>query len=351
MINALEQILFPYHGTDNSPFIWLRIGQVSKVYASKDDCGTDKDPQRYVGTVEVNWLDRQAPTSQLVPWSYSSFSNPIISKTESSTSQTNVSSETTQASVGSSCGIFFVPSVGDIVICGYRSQVNPIILGFLPQNLYRQLLSPGDKETYNLLSFGPFRTLKSGEYDIRSQQQAEVYLDRAGSIQLIVRQQSVDDTQTPPIDTTQLPTNELARISLGVTYDDETFQTPVVSSYGKNVIYGVTLANGTTVTVDEDGNVGVSTSGNVDLNGTNVTVNNGKNGAARLDDTTVSNNSTDTAWWTWWANIQAQISALPVTPLDGGATLKAGLATLFGTIPTAINGKITSSSGSVKIGD
>lgn len=387
MIDKLVSALRPYDGTETSPFMFLRMGQIVKVYASASDCGTDKDPKRYVGTVEVEWLDRMAPKSELVPWTYSSFSNPTISKTESSTTET-ASGDTIQSATGSSCGVLFVPSDNDLVVCGYRGPMHPIILGFLPHNLNKQLEGT---ET----SFGPFRTLQSGEYDIKSQQQSEIYLDRAGSIQLIVKQQTAG-SGTPPIDTTVVPSTELARISLGVTYDSS-FTNPVTSTYGQNVICDISLSNGSKVKIDNSGNVeiyasgqmshkaadnfdlqsfsslhggadtslGLGSGGNLGLggdtvlvsgpngitmNGSSITLNDGTKGAARLDDATLSNSTTDSTFWTWFNNLMTAINGWTPVPLDGGAALKTAISSYVASPPSSVTGKINAGSSTVNVG-
>lgn len=95
----------------------------------------------------------------------------------------------------------------------------------------------------------------------------------------------------------------------------------------------------------------IAPSGNIEVTGTTINLNSGTFGVARLNDLVTSNASTDPAWWTFWSTLSAQIAALPTTPLDGGATLKAGLSTLFSLIPTQIISKITSASVTVTAGD
>lgn len=94
----------------------------------------------------------------------------------------------------------------------------------------------------------------------------------------------------------------------------------------------------------------VSMSGSITQTGSTINLNSGSFGVARVNDTVTSNISTDPAFWAFWSTIAVQIAALPTTPLDGGATLKAGLATLFGTMPQTIISKITTGSTTVKAG-
>lgn len=89
---------------------------------------------------------------------------------------------------------------------------------------------------------------------------------------------------------------------------------------------------------------------NLSLTGLTINLNNGVFGVARLNDIVTSNLTTDPAWWLFWSTIASTIGALPTTPLDGGASLKAGLAALFGTIPQTILSKITTASTTVKAG-
>lgn len=94
----------------------------------------------------------------------------------------------------------------------------------------------------------------------------------------------------------------------------------------------------------------VSMSGSITQTGSTINLNSGTFGVARIQDTVTSNIASDPAWWTFWSTLSTLISALPTTPLDGGATLKAGLATLFSTVPTTIISKITTGSSTVKAG-
>lgn len=120
----------------------------------------------------------------------------------------------------------------------------------------------------------------------------------------------------------------------------------------------ITLQNtGTTLTASNAGAVSlnaaslsVSTSGTTTVTGSTINLNSGTFGVARIQDTVTSNLTTDPAFWTFWSTIAIQIAALPTVPLDGGSTLKAGLATLFGTMPQTIISKITTGSSTVKAG-
>lgn len=125
------------------------------------------------------------------------------------------------------------------------------------------------------------------------------------------------------------------------------------TSLNMDSLGNVTLENTLgSVTIDLAGNVIIkNNTGSMKVNvAGQVILNNGTLGVARLTDTTLSNISTDPAFWTWWLLLPSLISALPTTPLDGGATLKAGLATLFGTYPTMQTARISGASATVRAG-
>ncbi len=98
------------------------------------------------------------------------------------------------------------------------------------------------------------------------------------------------------------------------------------------------------------GDLKIDQTGNVTVSGPTINLNNGTFGVARLNDIVTSDLTTDPAWWLFWSTIATTISALPTTPLDGGVTLKAGLAALFGSISQTIVSKITTASTTVKVG-
>ena len=255
--------LDPYKGGESyPPYFGIRVGRITNVYASQADVTANDNQDQFVGSVQVQWLDQSSPSDQLIPWAFPVFSNPLISTTEADTTDTP-SNPTTQNSVGSSFGIFFVPSVGDLAVCAFRNPSTPVVLGYVPHNYNKQQLSLADKTAQGLLSFGPFRTLKQGEFAFRSQQQAEIYMDRAGAIQISVLDQPEGDG-TPPIDTTVVPTDELLHINLGVTYDDA-FENPNQSDEGENLIFDMTLSNGSRVQIDAAGNMDIVASGKLNL--------------------------------------------------------------------------------------
>lgn len=398
----LADIIKPLDGGEqHSPFSRICVGQVVEVFADASDIKDDTKADRYVGCVRVRWLDRLGPVfglnskegaPQIIPWSYPVFSNPLLTQPVSKTTQgTPVQTN----SVGTSYGIYYVPSVGDLAVCGFRGPSLPVVLGWLPQNLNKQQMDDGVRPS----SFGQVRTLISGELAIKAQQQNEVYLDQAGTVQIIVKQQP-SGSGAPPIDVNQVPSTELARISLGKTFEDDgDFATPVLSTYGDQIVCQINLSNGSKIQIDNSGNVeiqasgqmhigapetmsvasgadlltgalntlmssvngmtigaqtlDINTSGNSTWEAHNVNINQGSQGAARKLDQTLSNASTDAAFWTF---IQTLVTTFNLhthlySPGPGGATPTAPPLPPIITQPTQQIGQINTASGTVTIGN
>lgn len=127
----------------------------------------------------------------------------------------------------------------------------------------------------------------------------------------------------------------------------------------------VTLENLTaSLSMDPAGNVGlfanatldVSSTGAMTINGSTVNINNGTFGAARLNDLTLANPTTDPAFWNFWVQQALIFTLLPVAT-DPGTTLalanslRAALVLLLNTFPLSITGKINGASATVKIGN
>lgn len=122
-----------------------------------------------------------------------------------------------------------------------------------------------------------------------------------------------------------------APIILGRLYNDE--DVPPKNDVGQMVLEGVetvtlTTKKGTKIEIDKDGNVIIEAKGDVTITGGEVTINDGSKGAARQDD-------------------MVEVTIPPgsfIVAVAGAATGTPNPA------PVKVQGKITSSSGSVKIG-
>lgn len=76
-------------------------------------------------------------------------------------------------------------------------------------------------------------------------------------------------------------------------------------------------------------------------------------GAARLDDSTISTSSEDSAFWAWLSGFVSVFTAWVPSPGDGGTVLKTALTSYIAAspTPTEMKGKIDSASETVKVGD
>jgi hypothetical protein len=98
-----------------------------------------------------------------------------------------------------------------------------------------------------------------------------------------------------------------------------------------------------------------SMDGNIEAEATEINLNNGDRGVARLNDSTISSSSEDTLFWTFWNSVFGVITGSPIPEPGNGApsafqTALASAITGAGGIPVEINGKINSSSDTVKAG-
>ncbi len=287
-----------------NPYFQLRVGQITQVITDVQNT-QDTKSQQTLGKVKVRWLDWESTEFPVeIPFTYPCFSNPIIGE-DRREAGADVGSNRT----GSSYGILFMPSVGDIVVCGFREGARPIILGFLPQNFYVQTNTDSSKSS----EWGDFKLLKSGEFDLKSKQQAEVFLTEKGTIRLIVKEQPSADTE--------VPSTALAEIIIGKSYVDEDYTDTHKSKQAKDVVCHIKMESGAGIKIDSDGNIEIDPA-----SGKNVNINDGTKGAARKGDTVKIN------------LISGAIS--PSTVL--GAPIPA--------VPTSITGTITSGSDNVKIG-
>lgn len=82
--------------------------------------------------------------------------------------------------ISRSFGIQYYPIPGDIVLCGFLPDENPIIVSFLATMYYSKVTGSND--------FGYFfRNIVQGEYAIKGLRGNEIYIDRVGSLRFITR--------------------------------------------------------------------------------------------------------------------------------------------------------------------
>lgn len=114
--------------------------------------------------------------------------------------------------ISRSFGIQYYPVPGDIVLCGFLPDENPIIISFLSTMYYSKVSKSND--------FGYFfRNIVQGEYAIKGLRGNEIYIDRIGSLRFITRDQAIEQTnlkelmdENKDIDTK----NYITKLSTGV---------------------------------------------------------------------------------------------------------------------------------------
>lgn len=344
----------PYEGLERiNPQFYVRLGRIEEVLNSREALATDPEASVDFGKVKITWLDWGGGTTY-VPISYPSCSNPLIDDNKA-----DISKQSQRKGVA--YGIFHMPSVNDIAICGFRIGGSPIILGYLPHNLYQQTL-----ESNKGSQWGYIRPIISGEFSKLSKPQAEVYLDRKGAIRLITKDQ--------PINPSDIPEEDLCLVTIGNVWDS-TFSQKEVSSYGKDLQFKIACKNNTSITTDDDGNVEVNidsgkevnikssdganilidSEGNIKIisvSGKEVNINNGDKGVARLDDKIKSTSTDDSTFWTWFAST---LITFLNTHTHSGVTTGPGVSgptvVPISSSPSSLTGKIIESSDSVKAGD
>lgn len=337
---------------EHSPYLRIRIGRIVAVYGNKGGEGVPSESSKaldgVLGRIKVAWADGPGGRD-MVPLTFSSFSNPV-----SSSDKTNPLAKTTARCYGD----ISLPSPGDLVVVGFRAPEAAVVIGYLPANYFQQTSTDASKPNI----WGTMRAVKPGEFSRLSGQQAELYHDQAGAIQIVVKAQPAKSAVAPvpkndgsdtsilsDIDPTTVPTTELARVTVGEAYSDETFTHRAVNSLGKKVILRVTTKSGAAVNIDTDGNVSVTaaTSKSLILNGGNA-------GVARLADQTKSTTTEDQNFWGFMSAFAQAFQNWTPSAGDGGAALKAQLATVFAQYPQApssLTAKITTSSTSVLAGN
>ena len=85
--------------------------------------------------------------------------------------------------ISRSFGIQYYPLPGDIVLCGFLIDQQPIVIAFLTTQYYNKMMANNEYGYY-------FRNIVQGELAIKALQGNELYLDRKGSLKFIARDQS-----------------------------------------------------------------------------------------------------------------------------------------------------------------
>lgn len=337
----------PFEYPWQSPFNHLRIGRIDAIYydeaTSKSE--TLQPLDQVMGNAKITWMDWYGGKDN-IKLSFGSVSNDVVD------------------GVGFGYGDLSMPSKGTLAVIGMRGPLSGVILGYLPINYFQQTSTALDKDA----KYGTLRRIIPGEFSRQSRQQAELYHDQAGAIQIIVRAQPTltggsdgsGTTTLTDISPDEVPSKEIARITFGETYETtpnetETFAIREIdAATTKKVITQIKTTAGATVNIDTDGNITVAAA-----SGKNIIFNSGTKGTARLDDATKSTSTDDSAFWNFISALVNGLVTSSVTPLDGGASYKAGIIAALQAVgvtsgsnaPQSLTGKITSSSNTVLTGD
>lgn len=146
-----------YQTEDNNYNFNLRLAEVVQI-VDESSVSSLSDSSSGYGTVRIQWLDGSGTLNKSIKVCYYGI-NQI-----------------------SGAGLYYVPSIGDIVGCLNRPKGFPIIVAYYGNLLSGNLSSWNQRSNDSLLC--PIHPLVAGEWLWRSGKQAEIYLDRHGSINL-----------------------------------------------------------------------------------------------------------------------------------------------------------------------
>lgn len=168
------------------------------------------------------------------------------------------------------CGLNYLPQKGDVVIASFDSNNTPIITNIIARcSVYEhgalndetklpELNSYGDPLTDLSIPLGirpkAIRYIIPGEISLKSQWDAELFLDKYGATKIIVRDQVNEELQMG---------DRLWEISTGKAIIDEGTNEIRKNSYGNNIQFQVLgHQNGCKVNFDDKGSIEVINNGN-----------------------------------------------------------------------------------------
>ena len=233
--------------SEYNPYTYLRVGQIREIITGIGNVNfTDN-----FNTAIIVWLDRIG-----VSGSRNSITSSI---------------KLTSPHISAGHGFQYLPSAGDYVICGFRMEGYPVILGYWDNNYLNRVTGNDDFGYY-------LRNIVEGEYCLRNKYGAEWYLDKYGSIKLIVR----DPSNTTTVDASDklLGISAINKIvkddpqveaTIGAVFENDT---EVKSSNNQSIRFQVKdTKNGTTILIDKSGNIEIkSTNGKIQIDANNIEV-------------------------------------------------------------------------------
>ena len=314
----------PFGGAEsnlNSPFIYIQIGRITDILDDKKlDSGvtTHYVPDNFM-SIAVEWLE----------WGGSHDGN--------FSGKTGII-KLPSPHISRGHGFLYFPSKGDIVVCGFKIGGYPVVISYLPQDIYNKMMGANEAGYY-------LRKIQEGEYSLKGKQGNEIYHDRKGSIQIITRDQSQThdvtiDTGFEKITDTVVEDNPQTVITIGSVWNKD-FKVETLSSEGNSIRVQIEdKSKGTKIIVDSGGNV------IIDQLLTSKFIVNGANEADILGNTKVARINDTTQLQLSGTDIQTLATALLAT----GAFTPTGSPPSVGTPTTFTDGKITSGSDKVKVG-
>lgn len=249
---------------EHSPYTKLRLGRIEKTYFDLgvglgEPSEQSLPADRFLGHAQIKWLDAEGGRD-LVKIGFSAFSNPV-----------------SDSGTGFAYGDLSLPSAGDLALILFRNATHPVIVGYTPLNYNLQTQSTASGKDK---SFGTFRRIIPGEFTRQSKQQAEIYQDKAGAVQIIVKAQPVkstvnsaptgdgsDATKFSDIDPGTVPATEIARVIVGEAYVNDDLTTREKSANSTNpLVVQIRTTAGVKINIDTAGHVDIiSSNGNINI--------------------------------------------------------------------------------------
>jgi hypothetical protein len=236
----------PFDGAEGSnynPYQYSRIGTIIEVLDNNKMVDGKQYNQDAYMTVRIRWMDRGGDEGNF----------------NTSTGLIHLLSP----HVSRGHGFFYKPSKGDMVACSFRMGGYAVIEGFIPANYYNKV-NGKDEKGYT------FRNIQEdGEYVLKSKRGAEVYLDKAGSLHLLTRDQTQTSEVTinnsvEDIKETIVDDNPEVHIVVGKTYNFKTvgnsrqvdFNSEVKSSTGNSTRLSIQdYTSGVKIIIDSVGSL------------------------------------------------------------------------------------------------
>lgn len=242
----------PYQGLEDSEhYEFIRIGTVLNVELGQEAALINRSTY---GTMTVRWKDRAHTVQEAVPISF--------------------------PASGDGWGVYSIPDVNDTIIAGYRAGGFPVIIGCLMKNPEFQIGKPdpttGERKSLGEgQTFRPIRYLIPGELLIKSKEGSEIYLDREGLIQFIVRETTLSDDKDFK---TPLVEFKLGNVRQDDKYLLRNFESPVDTALlleDKQVHLDLKLKSGFRLQINEEGSISITSPKNTNIQvtgDTNVSV-------------------------------------------------------------------------------